>query len=71
MERANEKASLENQTLLAPVGEWSQIFHSKNEVHNEKLLVLEHKDLELLLEEIGSELLDVRAELTLLKVALL
>ncbi|KAK7807796.1 hypothetical protein U0070_000111 [Myodes glareolus] len=67
MKNANEKTSLENQSLIAQVEELSQTLHSKNEVRNEKPLVIEHENLKLLLEQRESELRDVRAELTLLK----
>lgn len=67
MKNANEKTSLEKQTLLAQIEELSQTLHSQNEVHNEKLLVIEHENLKLLLEQRDSELQDVRAELILLK----
>ncbi|XP_052600918.1 GRIP and coiled-coil domain-containing protein 2 [Peromyscus californicus insignis] len=67
MKNTNKKTSLENQSLLAQVEELSQTLHSKNEVHNEKVLVIEHENLKLLLEQRESELQDVRAELILLK----
>ncbi|CAO2608074.1 GRIP and coiled-coil domain-containing protein 2 [Lemmus lemmus] len=67
MKNANEKPSLENQSLKAQVEELSQILHGKNEVHNEKPLVIEHENLKLLLKQRESELQDVRAELILLK----
>ncbi|XP_026634015.1 GRIP and coiled-coil domain-containing protein 2 [Microtus ochrogaster] len=67
MKNANEKMSLENQSLIAQVEELSQTLHRKNEVHNEKSLVIEHENLKLLLEQRESELQDVRAELILLK----
>ncbi|EGW10288.1 GRIP and coiled-coil domain-containing protein 2 [Cricetulus griseus] len=67
MKNANEKTSLENQTLLAQVEELFQTLHSQNEVRNEKLLVIEHENLKLLLEQRESELQDLRAELIQLK----
>ncbi|XP_052019174.1 GRIP and coiled-coil domain-containing protein 2 [Apodemus sylvaticus] len=67
MKKTNEKASLENQTLSTQVEELSQTLHNKNEVHNEKALVIEHENVRLLLEQRESELQDVRAELMLLK----
>ncbi|CAH6789703.1 Gcc2 [Phodopus roborovskii] len=67
IKNANEKTSLENQVLLAEVEDLSQALHSQNEVYNEKLLVIEHENLKLLLEQRESELQDVRAELILLK----
>lgn len=67
MKNTNEKTSLENQTLSTRVEELSRTLHSKNEVHNEKGLVIEHETLRLSLEQRESELQDVRAELILLK----
>ncbi|KAL1765137.1 GRIP and coiled-coil domain-containing protein 2 [Sigmodon hispidus] len=67
VKNSNEKTSLENQTLLAQIEELSQALHSKNEVDSEKLLVIEHENLKLLLEQRDSELQDVRAALILLK----
>ncbi|XP_034380029.1 GRIP and coiled-coil domain-containing protein 2 isoform X1 [Arvicanthis niloticus] len=67
MKNTNEKTSLENQTLSTRVEELSQTLHNKNEVHNEKVLVIEHENLRLLLDQRESELQDVRAELILLK----
>lgn len=67
MKNINEKTSLENQTLSAQVEELSRTLHSKNEVCNEKDLVIEHENLRLSLEQRESELQDVRAELILLK----
>ncbi|XP_051009023.1 GRIP and coiled-coil domain-containing protein 2 [Acomys russatus] len=64
---ANEKTSLERQTLSAQVEDFSQPPHSKNEVHNAKVLVMEHDNLRSLLEQRESELQDVRTELALLK----
>uniref|UniRef100_A0A8C6QLY6 GRIP and coiled-coil domain-containing protein 2 n=1 Tax=Nannospalax galili TaxID=1026970 RepID=A0A8C6QLY6_NANGA len=67
MKNANEKTRLENQNLSTQVEELSQTLHSKNEIHNEKLPVMEHENLKPLLEPKESELQDVKVELVLLK----
>ncbi|XP_055470181.1 GRIP and coiled-coil domain-containing protein 2 isoform X1 [Psammomys obesus] len=67
MKNANEKKSLENQTLSTQVEEVSQTLNSKNEIHDKNVVVMDHDKLRLLLEERESELQDVRAELILLK----
>nr|XP_045003343.1 GRIP and coiled-coil domain-containing protein 2 [Jaculus jaculus] len=67
MKSANEKTRFENQSLLTKIEELSQTLHSKNEIHNEKPLLMEHENLRPLLEQKESELQEVRAELILLK----